>query len=189
MTAIVCIYVAKWRHLNENRSWDDGKKVRSMNNNHDSNGCECQTSTQTLWEVVEVGKKKKTRLEWMNFIIPCNLGWRWCDSWIQKWGVRIQYLARRCHNCHIAAKYSLRDQTFPLIRLRDGYVRRGSNVESSNMISFGTVGGEKDCVYGEMVSLVCMDDFFYNYHRFWWTSPSPAARAEVSRSWSHTWGC
>lgn len=71
----------------------------------------------------------------MNFTSCRNLEWRWCDSWIRH-RKKFQYLAWRCQNCHVSAKFSLRDQTFSLIRLHESYVRLGSNVKSSNMTFF-----------------------------------------------------
>lgn len=124
-------------------SCSHGKKVILVNNTrafHD-----WQTSTHTPWEVVEVlyisnsthtHKKRKENAAGMDELhqLPrLRVKMMWFLDWTEK---TFQYLARRCQNCHATAKCSLRDQTFSLIRLPEGYVSLNSNIKSSNMTSF-----------------------------------------------------
>lgn len=140
----MCICTTKLRSQTKKDSWSDGKKVRPVNNNRAYHEWptsaqpplgRCRSALYFKLDQFTKNVKKKGLLEWMSSTSCRDLEWRWCDSWIRL-RRHFQYLAQRCQNCHITAKSSLRDQTFSLIRLPEGYVSLNSNIKSSNMTSF-----------------------------------------------------
>lgn len=88
-----------------------------------------------------LGRLKKRTAAGMTPSCCNNWEWRWCDSWICQ--RKIQYLARRSHNCYDTGKSSLRDQKFTLIRLYECYIKLGSNMKYLQFNFFTVIKSRK----------------------------------------------